>query len=893
MKNVLLVLKRDILRLLKVPPALVVVLFLIVLPSIYTWYNVAGFWDPYGNTGALRVCVVNEDAGGSSEITGHLDVGDQVVDGLKENDQLDWQFVGRDQAMEELASGKSYAVFVIPEDFTEKLLTITTGDFQRPDILYYVNEKTGPVAPKITDTGASTLDRTINAEFVGTVSHIAAQTIDAASDESHEKLVSVKSKALSELDEALGALGSLDRAADSVKGATVTAKEKIAAINNDLSEAYGKLDQASADLKSASQQASDAATALTAFSAQGQASLSKITTNLSQMSTLTSTAVSSGLASISEAKGDADAALAMARPLLAENAALIEELERIYQTLPDSNPAKPQLRTAIDSLQGMNESATATVESLEALSAQLGESIESLKQANTDFATASQELIGIVNSTGTKAFTETLPQLAGAVTKISGSARDLSEVVAQQKTLVKQSQDLAGQVVSTLDTANEALAKTQEVGAAASSDLSQVRTDIAALSTSGFLAKIIGTEDLNADEVAAFMASPTSLKTEQLYPLTSYGVAMAPLFMNLTFWIGAFMLLIILKQEVDGRGIRKLTLTQRYLGRFCLLAILVVLQSAVCCTGLLAMGVQPVNMPALYVAAAACSLAYLSIIYCLSVTMQHVGKGICIILVFAQIPGATGLYPIEMTSPFFQAIYPFFPFTYGIGALREAICGFYGSDYVTCLGVLALFFIIFMALGILLRPLLANVNRMFARQIEQGDIYNGENVHIPARRYRMRQVLSVLSDQEGFRDDIVRRYERFDKWYPRLIRGAVVVGIVVPLTFTIVFSLNMTEKVVLLTAWLIWFGVVAGFLIIVENLRYSMRRQMRLDSLAPEKLQHLYEEMSAGRQGREDTNADADYLLDPNDVIALPGAHKARKHHRSQKGSGGFGGGER
>lgn len=256
---------------------------------------------------------------------------------------------------------------------------------------------------------------------------------------------------------------------------------------------------------------------------------------------------------------------------------------------------------------------------------------------------------------------------------------------------------------------------------------------------------------------------------------------------------------------------------------------------------------------------------------------------------FAQIPGATGLYPIEMTSPFFQAIYPFFPFTYGISALREAICGFYGMDYVFSLGILALFFAIFMALGILLRPLLANVNRMFARQIAQGDIYNGEAVQIPARRYRLRQVLSVLSDQAEFRENIMRRYERFDKWYPRIIRASIVVGIGVPLVFTIIFSLNMTEKVVLLTAWLVWFGIMAGFLIIIENLRYSMRRQMRLDSLAPEKLHSIYQEIRAGHHDEQDANADADYLLDPNDTVALPGSQKMRSSHGDLHDGGGGG----
>lgn len=101
-----------------------------------------------------------------------------------------------------------------------------------------------------------------------------------------------------------------------------------------------------------------------------------------------------------------------------------------------------------------------------------------------------------------------------------------------------------------------------------------------------------------------------------------------PWFMNLTFWIGAFMLLVIMKQEVDGRGIRQLKIWQRYLGRFLLMALLVVLQAIICVSGLLFMGITPVNIPALYLAAAMCSLAYLSIIYCLSVTLQHVGKGI-------------------------------------------------------------------------------------------------------------------------------------------------------------------------------------------------------------------------------------------------------------------------
>ena len=110
MGNVLHVLKRDILRLLRVPQALVVVLALLVLPSLYTWYNVLGFWNPYENTGELRVCVVNQDAGAESELTGRIDVGQMIVDELHGNDQLDWQFPGYDEAMDQLNAGECYEI---------------------------------------------------------------------------------------------------------------------------------------------------------------------------------------------------------------------------------------------------------------------------------------------------------------------------------------------------------------------------------------------------------------------------------------------------------------------------------------------------------------------------------------------------------------------------------------------------------------------------------------------------------------------------------------------------------------------------------------------------------------------------------------------------------------
>jgi putative membrane protein len=194
-----------------------------------------------------------------------------------------------------------------------------------------------------------------------------------------------------------------------------------------------------------------------------------------------------------------------------------------------------------------------------------------------------------------------------------------------------------------------------------------------------------------------------------------------------------------------------------------------------------------------------------------------------------------------MTSGFFQAIYPLFPFTYGIGAMREAICGFYGTQYETALAVLALFFVIGMAFGLLVRPLMANVNRMVARQVREGGLFNGENVEVPMRPYRLSQIMRVLSDKSSYETDLARRYARFSRWYPRIMRGAIVLGVVVPVALAVVFALTPAEKVWVLTGALLWLILVFVALVVVESLRYSFERQLKLGDMSDAHLMKLAE----------------------------------------------------
>ena len=436
---------------------------------------------------------------------------------------------------------------------------------------------------------------------------------------------------------------------------------------------------------------------------------------------------------------------------------------------------------------------------------------------------------------------DTFPAINAGVGNLNVAVGNLAAAASAQRVLVDQAISLTGQLSETLATARSALDQTDGVLADLQTSIDTVKTDLVALKTSTAITDFFGDgTTIDAEKVASFMQSPTEVKTEYLFPLNAYGSGMAPLFINMSLWIGVFMLMVIMRIEVDDEGIENLTAAQRYIARYLFFGGMVSLQAIVCCIGCLAIGVQCESVALFLLTAVLASLTYLAIQLTLSTTLQHIGKGICVILIFVQIPGATGLYPIEMTSPFFQFIYPFFPFTYGINALREALAGFYGLEWGSFMAHLGIFFAIFLAIGLALRPYFSNLIRMFAREIERSDIINGEEVHLPERRFRVAQLVRVLSDREDFRHHIADHAARFICWYPRLKRGALIVGIAVPAVIAIVFAVTAMEKVVVLTLWLVWLVLVLTFLVVVEFIRDNIERQASLNAMTDDEVRTLF-----------------------------------------------------
>ncbi|HDR7667674.1 YhgE/Pip family protein [Bacillus wiedmannii] len=167
MKQIWRIYKTDLRNVAKHWAAIVIVLGLMILPSLYAWFNIKASWDPYGNTKEVPIAVSNQDAG--SNLRGKdINIGEEIVDSLKKNKNLGWKFVDEKQAIYGVERGDYYASITIPKDFSEKIATVLDENPQKPELDYYVNEKVNAIAPKITAKGASGITEEISKNFVKT-----------------------------------------------------------------------------------------------------------------------------------------------------------------------------------------------------------------------------------------------------------------------------------------------------------------------------------------------------------------------------------------------------------------------------------------------------------------------------------------------------------------------------------------------------------------------------------------------------------------------------------------------------------------------------------------------------------------------------------------------------
>ena len=812
--------RRDVTRLIRVRKTWIIVIGVLITPALYAWFNINAFWDPYANTENIDVAVANLDEGASSDLTGSLNVGDQVRKQLEENDQLGWVFMGEQEAMEEVKRGDVYAAIVIPADFSEDLLSITSGEFTQPALQYYVNEKASAIAPKITDVGASQLDRQITAAFTEQVAEAATDAVRDAGDDAESQLLTAK-------DNALNAFDSTSQSLASARDSITDLQNRIAASRVTLSDARDTLtdvDSTLADVQKAAGEAqsiiAEAQDQVIEFADAATAAYLTGTSLFAEASASANSSVSQVTEALTSARQRVDTAIGDVETVLEANEAAIAQVQALLDDADLDPDTAQRLSGVIEALQERNAADQQLVADLSQLSTGTSDAVEGLQAASDALDEAAQGTQTAASDLRT-VLTENLPALNSAMARLSSSAGEFSAAVASQRQVLTQVGDVLRSADSQLASTSTALDSFDADITSIESNLQAARTDIEAVAAAaewGALGTITG---LNPDDIARFIASPVAVEEQTMFPVSSYGSAMAALFTNLSLWIGAFVLMVIFKIEVDTEGVEGVTVREAYLGRFGLFALLAVGQALVVSIGNLIIGVQTVSAVAFVGTAVLIALAYVSIIYALCVGFGHVGRGLCILLVVMQIPGASGLYPIELMPDFFRAIYPLLPFSYGIDAMRETIAGFYGGHYWRFLGTLAVFVAIAFLFGLVLRRRLASFHILFNREVAATDLLIGENVQVAGSGYRLREIIRALSNRRAYRVELTRRAHPFTHRYPVLLRATLIVGLAGLALVSAVALTFADAKALLLGIGTLWCLLIIGFLVAIEYIRWS------------------------------------------------------------------------
>ena len=328
------------------------------------------------------------------------------------------------------------------------------------------------------------------------------------------------------------------------------------------------------------------------------------------------------------------------------------------------------------------------------------------------------------------------------------------------------------------------------------------------------------------------MTTPVTLTTTTFYEVEDYGSGMTPFYTNLALWVGGMVLIALLKQEVDeDEKVKKFTLTQAYFGRQMLFILLSIVQSLIICLGdLYLLKVQCVHPGLFILTGVIAGLVYLSLIYAITAAFKHIGRAIFVFLVIIQIPGSTGTFPVEMMGGFYKAIYRLMPFTYSNTAMRECIGGLYYNTWLKNIGILAAYFLLALFIGLVLRPLLLNLNALFDRKLAEADLIIYEENDKTTDLTPELIARALQSDSEA-REEFCGRAARFEKHYKNQKRFGFLTMAVVPLIF-LILMFSVESKLVFLVLWICTLIGVSIYLVWLEYQHERMQKQLKLQGFS-------------------------------------------------------------
>ncbi|MCA1056454.1 YhgE/Pip domain-containing protein [Rossellomorea aquimaris] len=694
---------------------LIPILAVLFIPVLYSGMFLWAFWDPYEQLSELPVAVVNSDRG--AEFDGEdLQIGDELVDKLKESETFDFHFVDKEEGYKNLESQDYYMLVEIPEDFSENGTTLLEDHPEKLALKYVPNESFNFLSAQIGDTAM----KEIKASLSKSVSETYAETMFDKIQEMGDGFQTASDKAgeinNGALDLSKGAKTLKDNllvlAEKNVEMTDGVAKTKAGAAklaegSKELSDGVGVMTDKTKQLYKGTQDVQSGMNALADGIDKSKAGLDQVDAGLDSAVSNTAKlqAGSENLAAkIGDLKAGADRAQSGAEAINAGAGALEEQLAPYMGSLPEEKQA--QLKAAINQIK---QGATGLETGTGALSTGASE----LQKGATTLAGG----IGQLND-GQKKLQGGVDQLVeGSAQLDQGSDRlkaGQDEVVKNFGLLTEKMGEVHQGTISLASGAGELNSGLNKVydGSTQLTDGSKKLADGSVQLAEGTTKLSDGTTEYEKklkdaakeansvepnDDTYDMMAAPVNVKNEKFNHVPNYGTGFAPYFLSLGLFVGALLISIVypLREPAD----RPSNGMSWFLGKFTVLTTVGIIQSLIAAAILLfGLGLEVESVPLFLLSTIITSLTFLALIQMLVTILGDPGRFVAIIILILQLTTSAGTFPLELIPTALQPISVLLPMTYSVSAFKAVISsGDFGFMWQN-LSILLGYFVVFIVL---------------------------------------------------------------------------------------------------------------------------------------------------------------------------------------------------
>ena len=715
MKNIIEIFRNDIKEVFRKTNTWIIIVGLIFLPSMYAWPNILSSWDPYGHTNNIKVAVTSEDDGATVDGK-ELNLGKSLVEGLKNNKNLDWQFVSNKQQAEDgVRIGDYYASIVVPKNFSQDMTSVSRTEPKRATIEYTVNEKINAISPKITNSGASAIANNISKNFVETANGIIFEKLHEAGIKFEENLPSIEK-----------------------------AKEEIFKLNDNfstyestLSELIGKVEY-------------------------GYNILNNVQNTLPEIDRVATNSImiaDKAEITINNIQGFNERLL----PIINNHLNVVEEVSKEANVIAKELQKKPDKTEEIKARQkALDNRLQASIERLQLVKnifeyfnklsnerlfnnqlervTTLSNDITTIKEVNNniynkmdhydeiadtvkeEFVNKSARINEVSSNMNSKLNVEVAPLISQVLSKAEVNIDKVSGIIAGAQGDLPAVERKLSETEVKISNAYGKLLSLQAQMPSAKSKIQKLTDEIKKADSGIDKNQLFNLLKVDYKQQAEFFANPVKLQENKLYHIENYGSAMTPFYTVLSIWVGSLLMSSLLTTKVEDEG-KKYKPYQKYFGRGLLFVIISLFQTLIITLGdMYVLGTQATSPYRFVIYALLISLLFSSIIYTIVCILGNVGKAVCIVLLVLQLGSSGGTFPIQMTSEFFQALYPKVPFTYSIGLLREAVGGVYIPAVERDIKILFIYLIVVLVGGAILVSLKARSVRL-SRERERSKLF--------------------------------------------------------------------------------------------------------------------------------------------------------------------------